>query len=506
MVTYLIRRVLLMFPTFIGITFVVFMLVALSPGGIGAALRAQGGNLQSQSAVAVQQAYLDDRYGLDAPAVVQYGRWLARLSPVRLGERELVAPNGEAVRPPKALKEPTLWRWFADTLPEEPAASAIDREAPVERRVSRFRAADRGYADARAAYVAAEAMLKESLRRYAEAEEIAGGVTADLKPNLRRIAREGPDKTSAAWADVEARGRASIEAYVKAGAARAELLGAFRSEPYRRGGIPVLGPLHLAKPDLGTAFSRNRPVSELIADALPVTIMLNVVAFPIIYLIAVPSGMLAATYRGTWLDSGLGAGFIALWSFPTVLAGVLAIGFLANRDFLGWFPASGLKNIDSDQFLFLPRWTEAGFERGYLLDRMWHLVLPVACIVYAGFAVLSKQTRAAMLENFNADYVRTAKAKGVAPGDVVLRHVFRNSLIPLITLFVAIFPAMLAGSVVIERIFSIPGMGTLILQAITLRDRELILANAMMIAVVNMMALLLQDVLYALADPRVSYR
>ena len=94
----------------------------------------------------------------------------------------------------------------------------------------------------------------------------------------------------------------------------------------------------------------------------------------------------------------------------------------------------------------------------------------------------------------------------VAPGDIVFRHVFRNSLLPLITMFVSIFPAMLAGSVVIERVFSIPGMGSLIIEAINLRDRELILANATMIAAVNILALLLADILYAIADPRISYK
>lgn len=156
---------------------------------------------------------------------------------------------------------------------------------------------------------------------------------------------------------------------------------------------------------------------------------------------------------------------------------------------------------------FLPTTSAAGvWSRGWLLDAMWHMVLPVVCLVYGGFALLSKQTRAAMLENFNADYVRTAKAKGVSSRDVVLRHVFRNSLLPLITMFVTIFPAMLAGSVVIERIFSVPGMGSLLIDAINQRDRELILANTTMIAIVNLSALLLADILYALADPRIAYK
>ena len=119
--------------------------------------------------------------------------------------------------------------------------------------------------------------------------------------------------------------------------------------------------------------------------------------------------------------------------------------------------------------------------------------------------MLGKQTRAAMLDNLNQDYVRTAKAKGVPGRIVLMRHVFRNSLLPLITIFVSIFPGMLAGSVVVEQIFSIPGMGTLLIEAINLRDRELILANTFMIAAINLSALLFADILYAAVDPRVTY-
>ncbi|MCE2652930.1 MAG: ABC transporter permease [Planctomycetaceae bacterium] len=223
-------------------------------------------------------------------------------------------------------------------------------------------------------------------------------------------------------------------------------------------------------------------------------------------MVAIPSGILAAVRRGSLFDVGIGSVYIALYSFPVVLAGVLAIGFLANQQYLGWFPVAGLHANEASQMRFLPAYGEGGqWERGWLVDMLWHMGLPVMCLVYTGFAVLSKQTRAAMLENFNADYVRTAKAKGVSNKDVIFKHVFRNSLIPLITIFVTVFPGMLAGSVVVERIFTIPGMGSLMIEAINNRDFEVILANTVMIAVVNLVALLVADILYALADPRVAY-
>jgi ABC-type dipeptide/oligopeptide/nickel transport system permease component len=298
-----------------------------------------------------------------------------------------------------------------------------------------------------------------------------------------------------------------LKARAEALRSRAVLAAMFAEKPYPQAGLPIIpGVLSVAKPDLGTSFARGQPVSRLIAEALPVTLMFNLVAFPIIYMIAIPSGMMAATRQGKWFDTSSAILFVALWSVPTVWAGVLAVGFLASKDYLGWFPVSGLHDASVEKATFLPsKNADGSITPGYLLDLLWHMVLPILCLVYSGFAVLSKQTRAAMLDNFNADYVRTAKAKGVASGDIVIHHVFRNSLLPLITMFATVFPAMLAGSVVIEQIFTIPGMGKLIIDAINLKDRELVLANAVMIALVNMLALLLADILYAMADPRVSY-
>jgi peptide/nickel transport system permease protein len=506
MATYLLRRIILMIPTLIGITFLVFMIVALAPGGIGASLKVSGGAMQSQKGTAVLQAYLDDRYGLDDPVIVQYGRWLSRISPIKFGTRNQIDSAGEFVRPPRPVKEPPVWRWVADALPTTPALPARDLTGLTREEKNRlYQAADREYADARAAYVAASTVYKQALKDYAAEAKIPRALNSELKVRESVFAGRTPDKSLAAWGGVKKSGDEMMAGYAGAIAAREKLASVFAGRPYRQAGYGIDGVVSITEPDFGVAFSRGRPVLELIGAALPVTLLLNFIAFPIIYLIAIPGGMLAAIRRGTFVDVGLGAGFIALWSFPIVLAGVLAIGFLASNDYLGAFPAAGLHSNDADTMTFLPSSVNGVWQSGFLLDLLWHVCLPVLCLVYGGFAILSKQTRAAMLDNFSADYVRTAKAKGVAPKDVVLRHVFRNSLLPLITMFVSIFPTMLAGSVVVERIFTVPGMGSLVLQAIDLRDRELLLANTLMIAGVNLLALLLADVLYALADPRVAY-
>jgi len=145
------------------------------------------------------------------------------------------------------------------------------------------------------------------------------------------------------------------------------------------------------------------------------------------------------------------------------------------------------------------------FIRGYFLDRLWHLVLPVLCLSYGGFAFLARLTRSAVLENLQSDYARTARAKGVTDEDVMWKHVFRNSLLPLITVSASILPGLLGGSIIVESIFSIDGMGKLAVEAVQGRDRELVLSLTLISGLLTLIGYLLADIMYAMVDPRVSY-
>lgn len=497
-----------MVPTLIGITFLVFMIIALAPGGIGASLRQSGGQMEANSA-AIREAYLEDRYGLDDSAPVQYLRWLGRVSPLKFGTRDQIDPTGEFIRSPKLPKEPPLWEWFVDELPAIPESDgfSFSPEDSPERRAQIYRRANNTYAQARAGAIGAKAQLDQILGFEAGKAELRNIRNSKGKIKYDVIAKnKSVFESSESWADIQASGQLLIDNYKQALEEWVKLKDIFDAEPFPQAGFGLVGPVSVSSPDFGRSFTKSRPVVDLIMEALPITIMLNLIAVPIIYFIAIPCGMLAAVKSGSLFDRLSGAFFIGLWSFPIPLAGVLAIGYLASDDYLGWFPVAGLHDANADTFTYLPTTGPDGWERGYLLDLIWHVCLPVLCLVYGGFAVLSKQTRAAMLDNFNMDYVRTAKAKGVASRNIIFAHVFRNSLLPLITMFVSIFPAMLAGSVVIEQIFTVPGMGRLTLESINLRDRELLLANTMMISAVNLLALLLADILYAFADPRISFK
>jgi peptide/nickel transport system permease protein len=180
-------------------------------------------------------------------------------------------------------------------------------------------------------------------------------------------------------------------------------------------------------------------------------------------------------------------------------------GFLANQEIIRLFPTSGLHGLRADSMMFLPHFGENGFAPGWLLDSLWHMVLPVFCLTYGGFAVLSKLNRGAVLENLRADFTRTARAKGVSEHDVLWHHVFRNSLIPLLTVAASLLPSLLGGSIIVESIFGIPGMGKLMIASIELKDQEVVMAVTLASGVLAMAGFLLADILYVIADPRISY-
>ncbi len=257
--------------------------------------------------------------------------------------------------------------------------------------------------------------------------------------------------------------------------------------------------------DLGESFRYGRKVSDILAERIPITLLLNVVTIPLIYVIAIVVGVKAATDRGGRFDQVSNVSMLALWSIPTMLAGVLMLGFFANTQYWQWFPTAGISSRTAQDMPFLPHLLNGQWVPGFLFDRVWHLVLPVICLSYAGFAGLAKLTRASVLENLQADYARTARAKGLDEETVLWKHVFRNSLLPLITVSASLLPSLLSGSVVVESIFSINGMGQLAVDAVKGRDRELLLSITWISGVLTLVGYLIADFCYTLADPRVTY-
>jgi ABC-type dipeptide/oligopeptide/nickel transport system permease component len=261
-------------------------------------------------------------------------------------------------------------------------------------------------------------------------------------------------------------------------------------------------------PDLGESIITHQPVLDMVEESLPITLLLNVITIPVIMALSVWSGVRAARKRGGLADVGGGLVMLGLWSVPQIWAGVMLVGYLGNREILHWFPSAGLHDVQADQFPFLPTLSFIGgwqFERGWLLDTAWHLVLPIICLSYAGFAFTSKLTRGAMLENIAADYIRTARAKGLPENVVLYRHVLRNGLLPLITSCASLLPSLIGGSIIVENIFALPGMGRLGVQAVFDKDPQMVMSLTLVASVLTLISFLLTDIAYAMADPRVSF-
>lgn len=263
------------------------------------------------------------------------------------------------------------------------------------------------------------------------------------------------------------------------------------------------GPLKFGfkKPDLGNSFKQGRAVGPIILEALPTTLLLQAIAIPLAYAIAITSGIWTAKHRGKLRDVATGTVLLGLWSLPAIWVSVMLIGYLANKYYIQWFPAAELHSPESVGWSFFP----GTGHPGYLLDTVWHLVLPVICLTYGQFAYLSKLTRTSLLDTLTADFVRTARAKGLRENVVLFRHAFRNSLLPLITVFAHLLPLLIAGSVVVEKVFSINGMGRLVVDSVTANDYELFLSVSTITLVLQLVGYLLADIAYVIADPRVSY-
>ncbi len=248
--------------------------------------------------------------------------------------------------------------------------------------------------------------------------------------------------------------------------------------------------------DLGRSFKDQRLVWDKIRERMPLTITLNSLALLITYGIAIPLGILSAVKTGSIADRVSTLIIFMLYSLPSFWVGTLIIIFLCGGDFLDWFPPAGLHALDYD-----PEWPL--YRR--LGDYLHHLAMPLLVTTYGSFAFLSRVLRSSMLEVKLQDYVRTARAKGVSERVVILRHILRNSIIPIVTNLGLLLPALIGGSVIIETIFSLPGLGYLGYQAVLARDYPVVLALFSVGSALTLVGILISDLLLVLVDPRISF-
>jgi microcin C transport system permease protein len=250
----------------------------------------------------------------------------------------------------------------------------------------------------------------------------------------------------------------------------------------------------LAHGDLGNSFRYGEPVAQVIREAIPVTLAYGVISLIIAYGVSIPLGIVKAMRHRTLIDTLSSVVIFVGYAVPGYAVGALLVVYLSAH--LGWFPMGGFV---SENFSDL----SAGQK---VLDFIRHAALPLTCYALGGFAFVSLLTKNQLLDNLAADYVRTAVAKGVSFRGAVFKHAFRNSLIPLVTDLGQQIAAILAGSILVETIFDINGMGLLFYNAVVDRDPMVVMGVLLIDALFLLGCNLLTDVAIAFVDPRIRFR
>ncbi|UJP09026.1 ABC transporter permease [Microbacterium sp. KUDC0406] len=242
--------------------------------------------------------------------------------------------------------------------------------------------------------------------------------------------------------------------------------------------------------DFGYSLEHKQPVAEVIAPLMWNSFIVAFAAFVLTWIIAVVAGVLAAVKQYSWFDKLVTIGLFASLSIPSFFIGLLLIKIFAVD--LHWLPTGGMLDTGS---------TSTGMAR--VFEVMRHMILPVAILTFLGAGSLTRYFRTGMLEVLRADFIRTARAKGLKERSVVFSHGLRNALLPAITLLAFELPGLFAGAIITESIFNWPGVGRLQLDSVATRDYAVLMTITMLLAFLTVLGSFLADILYAVADPRV---
>lgn len=248
----------------------------------------------------------------------------------------------------------------------------------------------------------------------------------------------------------------------------------------------------LIEGNLGESSYYGKPVAEVIGEPMKNTVLINTVAMLLSLGITIPLGILSALRRGGRTDTLVRVGTVVGYSLPTFIIAIVFIWLFSVR--LGWFPVSGMNT---------PGLIDATASERFF-DTVRHLVLPIGVLVVSSLGTMTRYTRAAMIDAMSLDCIRTARAKGLPERSVVLSHAWRNAMIPVVTLAVGWFLSVFSGSVMIENIFSLNGIGRVYFEALNNADNEVVLALQMLYVLLGLLGNLAVDIAYGLIDPRIG--
>lgn len=252
---------------------------------------------------------------------------------------------------------------------------------------------------------------------------------------------------------------------------------------------------NIAKLDFGKSHMSRKPVMDEIWKKLRYSITLALISILIAYGISLPLGIWSAVNQNSKADQAVTFVLFMLYSLPSFFVAVVMLQFFAKGTPFEWFPSSGFESLEKEKLTTIE----------YIKDVIWHITLPIFCMTYGSFAALSRYARTGLLDIIRADFIRTARAKGLPESIVIVKHAARNGMIPILTLLATMLPALIGGSVVIETVFGIPGMGSYIFGAIQARDYNIVMAVMLISSFLTLIGMLISDISYALIDPRITF-
>lgn len=248
--------------------------------------------------------------------------------------------------------------------------------------------------------------------------------------------------------------------------------------------------------DFGRSYYHERPVMEVIVERFPVSLTFGVFNFILVYLISIPLGIMKAVRKGSVFDGVTSGVLFTAYSIPPFALGILLIVFLCGGSYLSWFPLQGLVSENFEELSLGAK----------VIDYLHHAALPLLCYVIGSFALVTMIMRNALVEQLNQDYVRTARAKGNTERRVIWKHCFRNALIPIVTGLGSYIGLFLTGSLLIEQIFGLNGIGKLSYDSLLERDYPIVLAIVILGSVTTVLGHVLSDFLYTIVDPRIDFQ
>jgi len=253
---------------------------------------------------------------------------------------------------------------------------------------------------------------------------------------------------------------------------------------------------NIVRLDFGESFTYQEPAMKVIASKFPVSLQFGIASLILTYLVCIPLGIAKAVRAGSRFDSFSGLVLTATYTIPPLVLGIFLITFFAGGSYFSWFPIGMLYSDDYESLTF---W-------GQIWDRIHHFILPLICYMIGGFTELTMLMRNSMLDVIKMDYVRTARAKGLEEKFVMYKHALRNALIPIATGLGGFFRVFLAGSLIIETVFQLDGIGLLSYSSIQSRDYNVIMGLIFLSSVFLMIGRIFSDIVYVLIDPRIDFQ